>query len=475
MYKTLISYVNYWANSRESSIALIDSSRSISYGELKLELIDIQKFLQSKGLKKGDTVAISGEKCINLVVIYLSSLGLGLNVVPVPFDKSFIKKTDQIIRFTDANYIINVYNDKFLITILDDSESKFEYKTSISRIKEITNSLPIDIDDYNYFNLTSGTTGEVKATKTCNYQIIYNATQLNIRFPLMEEDCYCCLFASDMHPHELFVRPLIAGAKSLLLTTKDLRNFKKQISKNNVTQILATPNAINSLLQLCDNPDDWENVKFVLTGGENVHINLRKKFFELTNKKLTVAWGSTETNGIVITLPEAYALNNMNTLGTPLPGYSVKVDPETNELLIKGASCMRGYWRDNGPSPLTNDRYFKTNDMASIDENGIIHHQGRLNSVIKASGRKISLFHLEDIIKQELSIKDCSLVYREETSILYTFVILPQGENNTNTKINNLLYETISPIGFRVITLEDFPRLSNGKINKRELMESVLK
>lgn len=474
MYKTLIAYVNHWANHRKNSIALIDSGRSINYGELKEEIIDIQNFILTKGLKKGDTVGISGDKSINLIVIYLASIGLGLNVVPIPFHSKYKNKANQIVRFTNTKYIFNVCSDSFSITDMSVSEVMIEYKTTVGKNIQ-NNNFPFDVDDYNYFNLTSGTTGDVKATKTCNSQIIYNARQLNKRFPLMQNDCYCCLFSPDMHPHELFVRPLIAGAKSLLLATNDLRNFKKHLNENNVSHILATPNVISSLLQLCKNPIDWENVKFILTGGENVHYNLRKEFFDLTKKKLTVAWGSTETNGIVITLPEEYALNNNNILGIPLPGYSIKVDTDTNELLIKGKSCMKGYWRDSGPSPITSDNYFKTNDMVSIDESGLIYHKGRLNSIIKASGRKISLFHLEDLIKRQPLVSDCSVIYNEDLSILYIFLILHHGEDITsNTKINEFLYEIINPISFRVIYIKDFPKLSNGKIDKKELLKKTL-
>jgi long-chain acyl-CoA synthetase len=477
--KTLIQYVGHWATVRPDSIAFVDPYRQVSYAELCTEIGLLQDSLLEMGINKGDTIAISANKSVDMVVFYLALFGLGVSVVPLPEKKDNVSKSKKIIDLTNTKYVLtnNAILERGEWNLF--SADSFMNNNTVPIILKLENILKSNIDVRNYdedepvyFNLTSGSTGNIKAARIGNKEIIYNGLQVNQRFPIGDEDCYCCLFSTEMHPHELFVRPVISGAKCLLLPNFYIRYFNRYLLEEKVTHLLTTPNILQKLLIIVREKSAWQSMKHALSGGENVPYVLRKQFFETTSKKLIVAWGSTETSGIVITLPEEYSLDQRNILGVPIPGYDIKIDQETNELLIRGESCIENYWNYTGPSPLDEAGFYHTSDAVSVDDEGVLFYEGRLNSIIKVGGKKISLINIETQLLQVEGLSEVAVVYAQDEMKTYVFICINGNYNIEKVlkQVKEILKKKLSSQGFRLVLLPQLPKLTNGKLDKQKLL-----
>ncbi|WP_214803158.1 class I adenylate-forming enzyme family protein [Exiguobacterium sp. ERU656] len=474
---TLIQYVEFWAEKQGNKIALIDRNNSWSYKKLKNKISDLQRFFTEYGLKKGDTIGFSGEKSVNLVSVYISLFGLGINVVPLPEKMNVNKKIDETLRISNCDYVIkhDYYNDEFWIDAVNDFLNCEKGKRINIRSKSNESSELIDFDEKTYFNLTSGSTGDPKIVNVKNKKLIFNAKAVNAKYPMLTSDCYTCFFSTDMHPHELFVKPLISGAKCLLINTDELINLDNILRKNNISHMLLTPHTLKSMLKISKDFNSWSSIKNILIGGEFVPLSLRKSCFEKTGRLVTVAWGSTETSGISITLPEEIAFTDESFIGEALPGYEVKVDKETKELLIKSDSCLDSYKNFNGENPLTTDGFYKTGDLAEISEDGLIKLNGRKNSLVKVNGRKIPLNILE--IKA-LKIPELDEVYVmnhiDESLITVFYSADTKYQSKVRVLLKNLLEIHLSDVSYRIVYLEEIPKLENGKTN-RDYLENFYK
>ncbi|WP_042201568.1 class I adenylate-forming enzyme family protein [Paenibacillus camerounensis] len=477
---TFNDYLEQWAGRIGGSPAVADAEQELTYSMLLCKVRELQGYLHSRGLREGDVVGISAPRCVSLVLLYVAALGLGLSVVPLPEQAAEIR-LQQILSLIPVNVLIQYegYSQP-------GSKSYVMYRIRPAKdgyIKETDRTfIPYQLSDSyagytyspseanaSYYNLTSGSTGGVKAVRTGSREIIMNALLVSERLPLNTEDCYCCLFAPDMHPHELFARPLLFGARCLLVANHELRSFGHHMREHRLTHLLATPHTLSNLLKICQGREDWQGIKFLLGTGENVPYDLRFKFYNRTGKKLISVWGCTETTGIVLVMPEASFLEEGTILGLPVPGYELIIEPGSGELLIRGDSVMKGYWNYEEQQPVDQNGYYHTGDTVTCNADGVLTFTGRTDSFIKAAGRRISLHELEQQIGSLPGIVEIAAVYSDVSHTVGIFYSANSESSRMYPDILQLLNDALTPTKFRVMQCAGLPKLTSGKINKKEL------
>jgi long-chain acyl-CoA synthetase len=103
----------------------------------------------------------------------------------------------------------------------------------------------------------------------------------------------------------------------------------------------------------------------------------------------------------------------VGTVGRPLEGIEVKVNPETSELLCRGHNIMKGYYKapELTAEAIDADGWFHTGDTAKIDENGHVTITGRIKSIFKTSmGKYINPFLIEEKMAQSPFIDNIMVV-----------------------------------------------------------------
>lgn len=162
-------------------------------------------------------------------------------------------------------------------------------------------------------------------------------------------------------------------------------------------------------------------VETFLCGGAPVSAQtIRRAREAFPNTFITAAWGMTE-GGITTCLPASSDAKIETTVGVGLPGLELRTldagggiadfDVE-GELAMRGPGVFLGYAEqpDTDHSPFTPDGFFRTGDMAVIDEDGYLRITGRLKDLIIRGGVNISPIRIEDVLAEHPHVAEVAVV-----------------------------------------------------------------
>jgi len=243
---------------------------------------------------------------------------------------------------------------------------------------------------------TSGTSGKPKAIEI-SYQSIYNnALKWNRILDFSKNDLYInCLPLHHIGGLMIFFRTIIFNM------TMKIINFKKLEESIEVNSIVSlVPTMINQMVKN-NKINLLKNLKSVVVGGDNLNTKLKKECLE-SGAPFYISYGMTETcSGIA-----GYWLdkNNINEHRyIPHEDVSINVD---NSLITIAADCLfsKYYGRKN------NLRFFTTNDLGVINDDGSFSIIGRDNMFIVSGGENIDLSMIEGKIIKIKNVKNCHAV-----------------------------------------------------------------
>ena len=176
------------------------------------------------------------------------------------------------------------------------------------------------------------------------------------------------------------------------------------------------------------------NLKAFISGGAalNEQVGL---FFQSLGINILQGYGQTECSPLISCNP----INNikMNSVGPVIKGVDVKLSKE-NEILVKGDSLMKGYWKDkkNTNKTIING-WLHTGDLGSLDEDGYLKISGRINEmIVNSGGENIAPVPIENLLISYDEIEQ-ALVYGHNRPFLISILVpneslLVANKNNVN-------------------------------------------
>jgi long-chain acyl-CoA synthetase len=230
---------------------------------------------------------------------------------------------------------------------------------------------------------------------------------------------------------------------------------------------------------------DLTSLKFCLSGGAPLPLEVKQKFEATTGCKLVEGYGLSEASPVVTCNP-IEGSPPPGSIGLPLPGTivslrsladpSVPVGPgERGELCVKGPQVMRGYW--NKPEETANQftgDFLRTGDVAVMDENGFFQIVDRIKDLIICSGYNVYPRRVEEAIYEHPAVEEVTVIgipdeYRGEAP--KAFIKLRSGHTATvediqrHLKVKLAKIEMPAAIEFR----DSLPKTMIGKLSKKEL------
>ena len=232
-------------------------------------------------------------------------------------------------------------------------------------------------------------------------------------------------------------------------------------------------------------------VHTVVCGGSAIPRGLMEGMDRLGLRMLH-AWGMTETSPIGSTahvrswIKEEDALEARLAQGVAAPGVEIRiVDIATNqelpwdgvafgEIQCRGPWIASGYYHGADPGRLTDDGWFRTGDVATIDEDGYIRIVDRTKDVIKSGGEWISSVELENAIMSHPKVKEAAVIglaHSRWSERPVAYVVVEPGEQLTAGELRQFLADKVAkwwlPDDVRFI--DDVPKTSVGKFDKKVL------
>ncbi|MHA8080030.1 acyl-CoA synthetase [Aquirufa regiilacus] len=217
-------------------------------------------------------------------------------------------------------------------------------------------------------------------------------------------------------------------------------------------------------------------LRLMISGSAALPVSVMERWKTISTHLLLERYGMTE---IGMALSNPYDGPRVaGHVGYPLPGVSARLSEE-GEIQIKGKTVFKEYWNkpESTAESFTEDGWFKTGDIAAIDEIGGYRILGR-NSVdiIKSGGYKISALEIEEVLRQYPGIADCSVVGlpNDEWGELVAAAIVIKAEVDQkalNTWMREQMPAYKTPRKYTV--LPKLPRNAMGKVTKKDVVNLI--
>ena len=350
---------------------------------------------------------------------------------------------------------------------------------------------------------TSGTTGNPKGVVYSHRSMVLHALMINQAgvygltdrdvvlplVPMFHANCWGLPHAAVMAGTSMvFTGSLSADPAAIVAAIEDER----------VTIAGAVPSVwVTLLAHLEDHPADLSSLRAVASGGAHVTAALIREFDERFGIEVWQGWGMTETSplGTFSRLPKTLdGLTRAETYrarakqGRPVPGIRLRVvgaqgeevprDGATSgELQARGPWVAGGYL-NVGAGDSFDGGWFRTGDVATVDEHGFIEIVDRTKDLVKSGGEWISSLQLEAALVEHPAIREAAVVAAPderwgERPVAYV-VLQPQAEVSEEELLGHLRERFPSWwLPDAVVRVPELPKTSVGKIDKRRLRESA--
>lgn len=353
-------------------------------------------------------------------------------------------------------------------------------------------------DDVALLQYTGGTTGVSKGAVLLHRNLIANVLQSEAwNEPAMRK------IPEGVQPASVCALPLYhifaftanmmlamrTGAKTILIPNpRDLAAVLKELSGHTFHSFPAVNTLFNGLANHPDfNTVDWTNLKVSVGGGMAVQSAVARLWLEKTGCPICEGYGLSETSPSASCNPVT-TKEYTGTIGVPLPSTRMKlIDDEgrtvtepgrAGEIVIQGPQVMAGYWQrpDETAKVMTEDGYFKTGDIGTMDERGFFKIVDRKKDMVLVSGFNVYPNEVEDVVAALPGVMECAVVGvpDEKTGEAVKLVIVKKDPELTEAQVREFCKSNLT--GYKQPRLIEFreslPKTPVGKILRRELRDS---
>ena len=164
------------------------------------------------------------------------------------------------------------------------------------------------------------------------------------------------------------------------------------------------------------------SLQFCGSGGAPLPVEVAQRFYELTGAQLCEGWGMTETSPTGTFTP-AHGLRKAGSCGMPIPNIELKFESltepgqeaapgEPGELCIRGPNVMKGYWKnpDATAKAMTADGFFRSGDVARMDEDGFVFIVDRTKDMLLCGGYNVYPRVIEEAIYEHPSVEEVCVI-----------------------------------------------------------------
>ena len=500
---------------------------SLTYQETANLIAKFAGSLADLGVKKGDKVAIHLPNCPQFIITYFATLKLGAIVVPCnpmyvaremkyQLNNSGAETIITLTRFYAMikglqketqikNIIVANIKDyfpgklKLLYTLLKEKKEgdrvtpeKEDYRFLELLKKGNPATIPasnITADDAAIYLYTGGTTGKSKGAVLTNRNLVANTHQCKSWMGDLDKSIFLIVLPL-FHSFGMTVgmnTTILAGGKVVLLPRFDAETVLKTIQKEKINYFPGVPTIY---IALNNHPDvqkyDLTSIKACISGGASLPVEVQKQFEKISGGKIVEGYGLSETSPLTHCNP-VNGFRKVGSIGVPCPGTVMKViDVATGEdlplgavgeLCVKGPQVMIGYLNMPEETKIAlADGWFKTGDIAKIDEDGFTFIVDRKKDMIIAGGFNIYPRDVEEVLFAHPAIQETVVLgfrdpYRGET--IKAYIVPKEGVSLTEKEVieyckeNLAAYKVPKQLEFK----KELPKTIIGKVLRRVLRD----
>ena len=467
--------VNPLYTARELNYQLIDSE-----AEAIIILDNFSAVLQQ---------AIGGTKIKHVIT---TSVGDSLGAKGVFIDL-FLRHVKRTVK-KDKLHECNVYVHKFKKILKYESKIYF---------------FPKDIqpDSSACIQYTGGTTGISKGAVLSHRNLVANCLQAEAWYkPALKDMHFNSLtesFKRNDQPVTVCALPLYhifaltacmllglkSGVKNLLIPNpRDFKGFVNSLKSERFDIFPGVNTLFNALMNQKKFGDlDFSKLRISIGGGMALTKSVADRWHKITGCPMIEGFGLSETSPVA-TVVSVNAKKYSGNVGLPVSSTEVKIlndlgeeanYGEVGEILVKGPQVMKGYWKKNNETKMvfTNDGFFKTGDLGTMDSKGFVKIVDRKKDMINISGFKVYPNEVEQVVSSHPEVIECAVVgglNHEDEEIVNLFVVMkdkriPKENLVSFCRKNLAAYKCPKEVIFK----DELPKTNVGKISRKNLREEV--
>ena len=478
--------------------------REITWGEFNKKANRFANLLLSRGIKKGEKVAILLMNCLEWLPIYFGILRTGALAVPLNFRYT----ADEIaycLDKADAEYIVfgpefvgrveeichKVPKIKMWIYAGDDCPAYAEsYDKLVTYCSTKTPDIDIRDEDNAAIYFSSGTTGFPKAILHSHKALVHAAKTEQNHHGQTREDTFLCippLYHTGAKMH--WFGSLLAGSKAVLLKGTEPKYILNAVSNEECTIVWLLVPWAQDILDAIDRGeidiselklDQW---RLMHIGAQPVPPSLIKRWKNIfPNHDYDTNYGLSESIGPGCVHLGIENIDHIGAIGKAGYGWETMIvdekhnklsKNEVGELAVKGDGVMLCYYKDEeATNEILADGWLFTGDMAYEDDDGFIYLVDRKKDVIISGGENIYPVQIEDFLRRHDKISDVAVIGlpdRRLGEVSAAIIQVKEGATLNEDEVNTFCLDLPRYKRPRKIIFADVPRNPTGKIEKPKL------
>lgn len=532
VFSSLNEFADHYLQKFASLKAFTLMGKSLTFKEVDQMAAAFGAYLQYRGLKPGDRIALMMPNMLQYPVAILGALRAGLIIVNT--NPLYTPRELELI-LTDSNAKAIVLAENFAATfekVLPKTQVEVVILTSIGEllgslkgfmvdfiIRHIKRKVPkhhlsntvnfktairqgahqklkpvsFQRADLALLQYTGGTTGISKGAMLSHGSILANIEQIK---------AVICYYLKDGEETTLSPLPmyhifafavnmmamLSIGANTVLVVNpRDISSVVKAFQSSPISLMTGVNTLYNAMLQ--DHQfvkSDFSKLKVTVAGGMALQTSIAQKWKEITGCYLTEGYGLTEASP-VLTLNPIDGQGKVGSVGLPVPSTEIRIinDAEVDcppgqpgQLIAKGPQIMMGYYnRPDETAKTIKDGWLFTGDVGYMDEDGFFYIVDRIKDMIIVSGFNVYPNEIEEVISRHPKVLEVAVIGIPDErcgEAVKAFIVkkdssLSESEIKAHCRDNLTGYKLPKFYEFR----ESLPKTNIGKILRRELRETL--
>lgn len=417
-------------------------------------------WLQSKGVKKGDRVALMMPNCLQYPICLLGALQIGAVVVNInplytasemekllidsgaetlvifenfahTFEQVAAKIKVKNIVLSSIGDMIGTFKGMLINFVLRHVEKQIPaYKLPpFERFNQVLKTganiqvtpVSMQLDDLAFLQYTGGTTGDAKGAMLSHRNILANIMQAkawtNGQIDENVQETNVTLLPM-YHIFSLTVNCFMftcqGGRNVLIANPRDVKRVVMILKNEKINGMAGVNTLFNGLL---NNKDfcarDFSELKLVIAGGMATQKAIAARWKEVTGVPIKEGYGLTETSPVVtmnpVNLETIRSEDFSGSIGLPVPSTWVRFIKEDGteaaigergEVQVWGPQVMQGYWQrpEETAKVIDKNGWFGTGDVGYMTEDGFVYLVDRIKDMILVSGFNVYPNEIEDAV-----------------------------------------------------------------------------
>ena len=466
----------------------------LSYSQLRDAAGRAASLLSSLGIEPGDRVGVMLPNVPAFPIAFYGALAAGATVVPM----------NPLLKSREVAYYLGDSGTKILFAWHEAAaEAARDAAGTGAQVLEVDEpdmhallaGLPpalstadqADDDDDAVILYTSGTTGTPKGAELTHAGLTRNAeltaaTMLNAG---PDDVTMGCLPLFHVFGLTCGLNATIASGGTLTLLPRfDAGKALEIIGRDPVTIFEGVPTMYAAMLHHQGHASaDTSSLRTCISGGAALPIEIMRGFEQMFGCMILEAYGLSETSPLA-SFNHPDRERKPGSIGTPVEGVEMRgVDGDGKELptgqtgglAIRGHNVMKGYWgKPEATAEAIPDGWFRTGDLATMDDDGYFFIVGRQKDLIIRGGYNVYPREIEDALHEHQAVAEVAVIGIPHTELgeeVGAAVVLKPGTTATPAELRAFARERVAAYKYprHVWLLRALPKGPTGKILHREV------